>query len=130
MNEAEITPELRNLLVNFVGQTYGEMHKLDKDIVQPAKDLQHTSEMLKAKAPSIINSFAPQRPNFTGAPGPQLSQPQGMYEYVQTPNTAVPAVDPNQLEFNFRNPGLGEEILKVLKNIDSKLDVIVEKLGN
>jgi hypothetical protein len=136
MNESEITPELRNLLINFVGQTYGEMHKLDKDIVQTATNLQPASDILKARVPNIINSFTPtrqqpqsQQPQFTGAPYPQFAQPQGSFEYMQTPNTAIPQVDPNQLEFSFKASGVGEEILKVLKNIDSKLDVIVDKLS-
>lgn len=137
--QSEVTPELKNLILNFVGQTYGEIHKLDKDIVQAATNLQPASEMLKARATSIMNSITPQRqqqfaqPAFSSAPLPQT-------EFVNAPSShteLVPVIDPNQLEFNLQTPGIGDNLLSVMKSIDSKLggistklDVIVEKLSN
>ena len=129
----EVTPELKNLLINFVGQTYGEMHKLDKDIVQTAKDLQPTSELLKSRASSIINSIAPQR-----AQQQQFSQP--VLNSSPVPQvegfTPLPQFDPNQLEFNFSTPGVGEKLLNVVSEINtnlqrvvSSLDVLIEKLS-
>ena len=129
----EVTPELKNLLINFVGQTYGEMHKLDKDIVQTAKDLQPTSEILKSRASSIINSITPQR-----AQQQQFSQP--VLNSSPVPQvegfTPLPQFDPNQLEFNFSTPGGGEKLLNVVNEINtnlqrvvSSLDVLIEKLS-
>ena len=130
----EVTPELKNLLINFVGQTYGEMHKLDKDIVQTAKDLQPTSEILKSRASSIINSIAPQRPQQQH----QFSQP--VFSSSPVPQgegfTPVPQYDPNQLEFNFSTPGVSEKLLNAVNEINtnlqrvvSSLDVLIEKLS-
>jgi hypothetical protein len=132
-DQPEVTPDLRNLILNFVGQTYGEMHKLDKDIVQTASHLQPASELLKVKASNIINSITPQRPQqqfnqpvFTGSPVPQT-------EFVSN----TPQYDPNQLEFNLNMPTASSSMLDVLKSIESKLqyiatnlDVIVDKLSN
>lgn len=129
--QSEVTPELKNLILNFVGQTYGEMHKLDKDIVQSATNLQPASDILRARAPGIINSVLPQRaqsqfdqPAFTSAPHPQVS-------------TQVPQYDPNQLEFNFASSEASSKLLSIANEINTNLqriavnlDVIIEKLSN
>lgn len=131
----EVTPELKDLLVNFVGQTYGEMHKLDREIVQSATGLQPASELLKSRASSIIRSVVPQthreqqhhqQPQFTPASGPVIDR--GM------PQPVTPLANPDQLEFMFNSTNVST-LIDTLKSIDSRLkkiassmDVIVEKL--
>lgn len=130
----EVTPELKDLLVNFVGQTYGEMHKLDREIVQSATGLQPASELLKSRASSIIRSVVPQthreqqhhQPQFTPASGPVIDR--GL------PQSVEPQANPDQLEFMFNSTNVST-LIDTLKSIDGRLkkiassmDVIVEKL--
>lgn len=130
----EVTPELKDLLVNFVGQTYGEMHKLDREIIQSATGLQPASELLKSRASSIIRSVSPQMHREQQHQQPQFSPSNGPVIDRGQPQSVAPQVNPDQLEFMFNSTNVST-LIDTLKSIDGRLkkiassmDVIVEKL--
>lgn len=128
-DQTPINDETRHMLMQLVGHTYGELHKIDNFITQGSKDLRHKSREFSQNATNIINSISTLKPN-----------PQPPAEAVQhVPNMNIPFIDvgrvlpppptghPDQLELNFNTPGIAEKILDKLTSIDTNLKLLVER---
>lgn len=115
---SEVPPAgLENLLVNFFGQTFGEIKKLDQNIVGTTNNLQQKSNNFLQLAEKEINQIKVPKPvgdmnvsyNVPQQPVPNVSQ-----------TLVNPNIDSDQLEFDFTE--------SKVKNIEKKLDDIYSKL--
>ena len=117
--------EERDVLLNFMGNTYGEIKKLDGNIVGASSTLQATkSEEVKRQIEKVFNE-----------PHSQVQQPQVQQVPVHQPQVELvqqPDIDQNQLSFNFdvnEKEELFELVNKVLTRLDKlnrKVDIITE----
>lgn len=109
--------DINNMLTNFIGQTYGEILKLDKNIVGHSQHLKPKSSEFKTLATNILSNKI---------------HPTDVYPQTRIPPPAPPQVhiqptttdNPGQLEFNFNNSADNEKIYNILRNIENKLNDI------
>jgi hypothetical protein len=140
-NPADITRQLspeeeRSVLLNFMGNMYGEAKKMDGNIIAPSSTLQRgKSEELKKQIEQVYTQ--PQQP----ASQVQVAPPQPE-EPIQQPVEPVRQVvrasveDNDQLSFNFNvteKEELFNSVERVLARLDrlhQKVDKIEEQLKN
>jgi hypothetical protein len=140
MQEPPMTPEEKAAVMQFVGQTYGEVHKQDQMMVGESTNLKPSSGNLK----HVFENTA-KMPTATRHPGmpPQQAPPQ-QAPPQQAPQEVVPippeqaaqeiaAIStlpvPDQLEFNLTEPSKIDKLIALtekqnllLKDISLKLD--------
>ena len=105
--------EERDVLLNFMGSTYGEIKKLDGNIVGESSTLQATkSEEVKRQIEKVYNETQPQ------------VQPQVQ---VQQPQVQVQQLDDNQLSFNF-DVNEKEELFTLIEKVLTRLDKLHRKV--
>ena len=108
--------EERDVLLNFMGSTYGEIKKLDGNIVGQSSTLQATkSEEVKRQIEKVYNETQPQV---------QVQQPQVQ---VQQPQVQVQQLDDNQLSFNF-DVNEKDELFELVNKVLTKLDKLNRKV--
>lgn len=145
-----MTPAEKNQLLQFMGQTYGHMHKQDQMIVGQAGNLKPGSQELKqsfetaAKLP-VQEQYS--KPNVPGPPPAPAQAPPVEISTVTpeqaaeqlalpTPELVPPQTAPepvplsNQLELDLSEPSKLDKILKVLKEQNLLLRQISLKLDN
>ena len=111
--------EERDVLLNFMGSTYGEIKKLDGNIVGESSTLQATkSEEVKRQIEKVYNETQPQQPQV------QVQQPQVQ---VQQPQVQVQQLDDNQLAFNF-DVNEKDELFELVNKVLTKLDKLNRKV--
>lgn len=114
----QFDPEAKDMLMQLMGQTYGELHKLDNFIVSPSQQLRPKSEEFKQTVVSVTRTL--------NANVPVTAQPHVYHEVVRPQAVAAqpvgPVVDPNQLEFGFDNSATAASIDKSLSRIEDKID--------
>ena len=118
--DRQLSPhEERDVLLNFMGNTYGEVKKIDGNIIGESSTLKASkSEEVKRQIEKVFN---------TGEV--QVQQPQVQ---VQQPQVQVQQLDGNQLSFNFdvnEKDELFELVYKLLTRLDklnSKVDVLTD----
>ena len=127
--------EERDVLLNFMGNTYGEIKKLDGNIVGASSTLQATkSEEVRKHIEKVFNEphSQVQQPQVQQ---PQVQQPQVQQVPVQQPQVELvqqPDIDQNQLSFNFdvnEKDELFELVNKVITGLDKlnrKVDILTE----
>lgn len=114
--------DINNMLTNFIGQTYGEILKLDKNIVGQSQHLRPKSNEFKTLATNILsNKIQPTDNNYH-----QTRIPAQQPTIVQVQPTQPTNTD--QLEFNFNKSVDIEKIYNVLCNIENKLNDIDSRL--
>ena len=145
-----MTPAEKNQLLQFMGQTYGQVHQQDQMIVGEAGNLKPGSQEFKqsfenaAKLP-VQEQYS--KPNVPGSPpapvqappveistvtpeqaATQLAQP----ELPMSPPVAPPIPPPqsNQLELDLSELSKLDKIIKVLKEQNLLLKQISLKLDN
>ena len=145
-----MTPAEKNQLLQFMGQTYGQVHQQDQMIVGQAGNLKPGSQEFKqsfenaAKLP-VQEQYS--KPNVPGSPpapvqappveistvtpeqaATQLAQP----ELPMSPPVASPTPPPqsNQLELDLSELSKLDKIIKVLKEQNLLLKQISLKLDN
>jgi len=145
-----MTPAEKNQLLQFMGQTYGQVHQQDQMIVGQAGNLKPGSQEFKqsfenaAKLP-VQEQYS--KPNVPGSPpapvqappveistvtpeqaATQLAQP----ELPMSPPVASPTPPPqsNQLELDLSELPKLDKIIKVLKEQNLLLKQISLKLDN
>ena len=97
--------EERDVLLNFMGSTYGEIKKLDGNIVGESPTLQATkSEEVKRQIEKVYNETQPQQPQV------QVQQ-----------------LDDNQLSFNF-DVNEKDELFELVNKVLTKLDKLNRKV--
>jgi len=145
-----MTPAEKNQLLQFMGQTYGQVHQQDQMIVGQAGNLKPGSQEFKqsfenaAKLP-VQEQYS--KPNVPGSPPAPVQAPpveistvtpeQAATQLAQpalpTPPPAPPPVLPpqsNQLELDLSELPKLDKIIKVLKEQNLLLKQISLKLDN
>ena len=115
--------ETLDILKQFLGQTYGELHKIDSNIIGSSAHLNHKSGEFKRIASQVLDSVAPQVRTGPVVTGPTATGP------VSLPVTA-PVSDPDQMEFTFDGSATARQIQSTLDRIESKMDKLDRKLNN
>ena len=119
-------------ILGFLGSNYGELKKLDGNIVGSSSTLQPRSEDAKNALTAFVNE---KRKEINPPPPSVVQQPQVEIEQPITPVQQIvmqPQIDNNQLSFNFdvnEKDELFTLLEKVLTRLDSlhrKIDKIVE----
>jgi len=131
-----MTEEEKRMVMQFMGQTYGEVKKQDSMLVNQSGNLSPKSEEMKqaftnmARTPTIPQQAPPQQappqqPEPQVAPVPiqaPVDYQQAVKELAQVDQvTASPAVseqvqDPSQLMFDLTEPSILDKLLEVSKN--------------
>ena len=135
MQEPPMTPEEKAAVMQFVGQTYGEVHKQDQMMIGQSTNLKPESGNIKqvfentAKMPTAIR--------HPGMPPQQAPPQQAPQEVVPIPPEQaaqeIAAIStlpvPDQLEFNLTEPSKIDKLIALtekqnllLKDISLKLD--------
>ena len=122
--------EERDVLLNFMGNTYGEIKKLDGNIVGASSTLQATkSEEVKRQIEKVFNEphSQVQQPQVQQVP---VHQPQVQQVPVHQPQVELvqqPDIDQNQLSFNF-DVNEKEELFELVNKVLTKLDKLNKKV--
>ena len=141
-----MTPDEKAQLLQFMGQTYGQVHKQDQMIVGQAGNLKPGSQDLKqtfeqtAKLPvqaQYSNHNVPESPpRPVQAPPVNISMvtPEQAATQLALPALEIPPPvnlpHPGQLELDLSEPSKFDEIIKVLKEQNLLLKQISLKLDN
>lgn len=124
--ERKLSPEEeKNLLVNFMGNMYGETKKLDNNIVGASTTLERgKSEKIKQQIEQVISQPQQSVPQqVQAAPPPVVQQPQVQAQQPVTPIQQVveqPQVDDNQLMFSF-DTNEKQDLLNRIDELSSKI---------
>jgi hypothetical protein len=132
----EITRQLspqeeQDVLVNFMGNMYGEAKKMDNHIIGPSTTLQKgKSEEIKKHIEQVIAQPQQSVPQQVQAAPPQLEVQQPQVQ-VQQPIAQVEQqlVDDSQLSFNF-NTTEKDELFLLIEKISTRLDRLHYKVDD
>ena len=153
MDTQGMTPEEKAAVMQFMGQTYGQLHQNDQNIVGSATNLKPKSEEMKrvfeqtAHMPTVQqhpHQHPPQQPvqqpvQQQAAPQPapqpvplvqQVTPEQAAAELQQVPESIQPPMNPNQMEFNLSEPTVTDKLIDLLKEQNLLLKEISLKLDN
>jgi hypothetical protein len=120
MEEVAPDEDVKDILMNFLGQTYSEIHKLDSHIVGTSTNLNPKAYAFKQTATQVLNSIAAQPQVRQQGPAVVTAPVAVSTAAVTLPSSQSP-VDRDQLEFNFDNSATA-------KNIMSKLDTLITRM--
>ena len=149
MNEA-MTPEQKAMVLQFMGQTYGEAHKQDQNIVGNSGNLKPNSHEMKqvfeqtARMPTVnpVNPHhqhppapaqaPPQQapPSQPQAPAPQPVQRIAPEQAAQEIAAAQAPTMPDQEEFDFSEPAKIDKLIDLIEKQTLILEKISLKLDN
>jgi len=127
MDEMEDT---KDVLMQFLGQTYGELHKIDTMITGSSQHLQQRSNAFKNVVSDILTNQVPaahQSANTTQRQ-PQLRTNGAAVQIMPTADVQ-PEIDPNQMEFTFDKSGDVASIYNTLVRLEDKIERIDKKLA-
>jgi len=148
MQEPPMTPEAKAALMQFVGQTYGQMNKQDQMIVGQSGNLQPKSDQLRQTFESVAKMPTAQMPQQ--APHPQQAPPaeeppqqvapvtpdQAAQELQQQAMPSSPVGPegqpgaPGQLDLDFSEPSKADKLINILEKQNLILKEISLKLDN
>lgn len=138
MNQSE-----KETLLQFMGQVYGETKKNDQLLVGQSQQLQPRAEQVKQQFTQVLKAKAqpngPVQPYTQPAPSPEAVTQQPVTPQPVTPEQAAKelaqvtvtpeqvvqeqAVDPNQMEFDLREP---TQLDKIIELLESQNKLLVE----
>jgi hypothetical protein len=126
--------ELQEILIGFLGSTYGEVAKFDNNIISANPTLSHKKHEFEKLAERVLSESIPQ-PKIQRPP-PNHYPVQQHYAPVQHhPHDQNLLIDPNQMEFSFDNSITAitineklEDIQKKLKKLDKTIENVVSLL--
>tara|TARA_R100000664_G_scaffold24123_1_gene33812 strand:+ start:771 stop:1238 length:468 start_codon:yes stop_codon:yes gene_type:complete len=141
-----MTPQEKAIVMQFMGQTYGQLHQQDQNIIGSAGNLKPKSAEMKqvfeqtAHSPTIHPQRPPQPPpqqQAPQAPVQQITPEQAAMELQQAPPEVIeveppvaPAAVDNQGEFDFSEPTVTDKLLDLLEEQNLLLKEISLKLDN
>jgi len=136
LENSQIDPnELQNILVGFLGQTYGEVAKYDNNLVASNQYLAPKKQEFHRLAEKVLQEANPQ--SFIKSAATNTRQ-----NSLAIPNNSVqtqfpPRVDSDQMEFNFDNSITAitinnklDDLEKRLKRMDTIMQNMVSLLEN
>jgi hypothetical protein len=109
--------DVKDMLQQFIGQTYGELTKLDQNIVGRSQHLRPQSQDFKSVATNILTNI----PSTSNAPTTQGIAPPRIHVQPTGGNTS-------QLEFDFDDSATAKNIFASLKRIEDTLTNISNRL--
>ena len=149
MQEPPMTPQEKAAVMQFMGQTYGEAHKQDQNILQQSGNLSPNSGQLKqvfeqtAKMPTVARPYQQAPPQQEEQPPEALPvqvapiSPEQAAQELQQQATPPPLPDPveqpsdqGQLDLDFSEPSKADKIIKMLEKQNLILNEISLKLDN
>jgi hypothetical protein len=147
MNTQGMTPEEKAVVMQFMGQTYGQLHQQDQNIVGTATNLKPKSQEMKrvfeetAHMPTIQQQpLQPPLQQQAPAPPPvqQITPEQAAAELQLPVAEPVPIrlyddeqkANPNQMELDLSEPTVTDKLLDLLKEQNLLLKEISLKLDN
>jgi len=114
--EEQIDSEAKDMLMQFMGQTYGELHKLDSFIVGSSQQLQPKSEAFKQTVANVTRTLNSNVPVNRPAQQVVASRP------YQPTEAVAPDLDTDQMEFGFDDSVTAMSIDRMLTRIEDKID--------
>ena len=145
--EDGMTPEQKAMVMQFMGQTYGETHKQDQNIVGNSGNLQPKSQEMKqvfentARIPTVnphhqhppAPAQAPPQqapPSQPQAPAPQPVQRIAPEQDAQEIAATQAPPMPDQEEFDFSEPAKIDKLIDLIEKQTLILEKISLKLDN
>ena len=122
--------EERNVLLNFMGNMYGEANKMDNNIIGEATTLKRgSSNEIKKQIEQVYTQPQQPVPQQVQAAIPQ-PEPQPQVE-VKQPDivTEIQPIDDTQLSFNF-NTTEKDQLFELVEKVSSRLDRLHRKVDN
>jgi hypothetical protein len=120
----------KEAVLNFLGSTYGELKKLDGDLIAPSSTLAPRSADAKRNIESFINTekaaLQQQTPVHAPPPPPPVVEPVQPVLLAQ-PQIEVQQIDDNQMSFNF-DINEKDELFSLLEKVLSRLDKLHRKV--
>ena len=120
----------KEAVLNFLGSTYGELKKLDGDLIAPSSTLAPRSADAKRNIESFINTekaaLQQQAPVHAPPSPPPVVEPIQPVLPVQ-PQVEVQQIDDNQMSFNF-DINEKDELFSLLEKVLSRLDKLHRKV--
>lgn len=127
----KLTPDQeRDVLINFLGSTYGEVKKLEGFVISPSVSLNNKkSDTLKQQIHNVLLSKKAQEPVYR--------PPQPIVSDIQKEPVAVtvaaadpqPDINDNQLYFNF-SPSEKDILWSKLDDLNTRLNVLTTLIDN
>lgn len=128
MEEVAHTEDVKDIVMQFLGQTYSEIHKLDSNIVGSSAHLNPKAHAFKQTATQVLNSIATQPQGHQTGPAVVTAPAVVRSAAVALPVTQA-VVDEDQLEFNFDNSATAQNISNKLDTIISRLDKLEKNIA-
>ena len=140
-----MTPEQKAMVMQFMGQTYGAMHKQDQNIVGQTANLGPKSHEMKnifeqtARMPVVNPNMVNQSPSPQAPPASASAPPPVQEIKTVTPEEAAQEIagvyhtdNPvdDQGEFDFSEPPKIDQLIELIKEQTLILKDISVKLGN
>jgi hypothetical protein len=125
----------KEAVLNFLGSTYGELKKLDGDLIAPSSTLAPRSADAKRNIESFINTekaaLQQQTPVHAPPPPPPVVEPVQPVLLAQ-PQIEVQQIDDNQMSINEKDElfSLLEKVLSRLDKLHRKVDEISDSIKN
>lgn len=116
-----MTPEEKQTLLQFMGVTYGQALKTDRDIVAQAGNLRPVSEQLKQQFEQVM---ATPVNNQTTSPPQWSPPPKSMPIASETPATYISAITSTPPVLPIISSDDNKKLIKVLTNIQVALENI------
>ena len=121
--------DTKDVLMQFLGQTYGELHKIDTMITGSSQHLQQRSNAFKNVVSDILTNQVPAaHHSATTQRQPQLRTNSAAVQIMPTADVQ-PEIDPNQMEFTFDKSGDVASIYNTLVRLEDKIERIDKKLA-
>ena len=126
--ERDLSPaEERDVLLNFMGNTYGEIKKIDNHITSQSSTLQATGSEQVKKSIEQVFSQTPQPVQSTPVPQPAVQVEKPVVPIHQT--TVEPEIDDSQLIFSF-DVNEKDQLFDLIEKVSTKLDKLNRKVDD
>jgi hypothetical protein len=131
--------ELQDILIGFLGSTYGEVAKFDNNIINANPTLSHKKHEFERLAERVMQEAIPQNRIHAPQNHQQVHHHHPQVRHHAPPPQHIPEqhqqIDPNQMEFSFDNSVTAlsineklEDIQKKLKRLDKAIENVVSLL--
>lgn len=127
----QLSPEEeRNVLLNFMGNMYGEAKKIDGNIVGEATTLKRgAGEEIKKQIEQVYAQPRQSAPPPVQATSPQPVVPTPPVQVTQQVIPTQQSVDDSQLSFNF-NTTEKDELFILIEKVSTRLDYLHKKVDD
>lgn len=121
---SDTNADLKDVLVQFLGQTYNEIRKIDNNIIGSTRHLTQKGNEFEQVATQVLHSVG----KVVNDTGPIVNQK--IVGPVIAPHVqAAQQADLNQLEFEFDNSPTAKNIFASLARLEDKLDRLSSALS-